>query len=310
MAVVHRYSHISNINKIDLSKTIQVPVPPLVDEQTLNIAQERLKNNKQSRPLSQGEFLPQGMITCRTCGYAYRAQRFKDVKYYMCCGKMAYHHLDGSPRCQSPSIKAEWLENEVWKRILEIVDDPNMLAAVINDSINNLRLKEADLNARIKPITDRLGEIAEQKAKLADDWIIRHMNNTKFKELKASLDQEGTRIRTLKAKIDPAQILELESTIGILRYWESIIKDMRAWNTENEDGSMFRQEDNPHKVTLRVVGFGDREISDIWKFPGTKRDMLNKLQMRLVVFNDRIEVDGLFPIEPINIQSCTSPGLR
>jgi len=48
----------------------------------------------------------------------------------------------------------------------------------------------------------------------------------------------------------------------------------------------------------------------MWKFPGTKRDMLNKLQMRLVVFNDRIEVDGLFPIEPINIQSCTSPGLR
>jgi hypothetical protein len=48
----------------------------------------------------------------------------------------------------------------------------------------------------------------------------------------------------------------------------------------------------------------------MWKFPGTKRDMLNKLQMKLVVFNDRIEVDGLFPIEPINIQSCTSTGLR
>jgi site-specific DNA recombinase len=117
MAVVHRYSHISDINKIDLSKTIQVPVPPLVDEQTWNIAQGRLKNNKQVRPLSQGEFLLQGMISCGACGYAYRAERFKDVRYYMCRGKMAYHHLDGSPRCQSPSIKAEWLENEVWKRI-------------------------------------------------------------------------------------------------------------------------------------------------------------------------------------------------
>jgi hypothetical protein len=58
------------------------------------------------------------------------------------------------------------------------------------------------------------------------------------------------------------------------------------------------------------VGFEDKELSDIWKFPATKRDMLNKLQMRLVVFNDRIEVNGLFPIEPINIQSCTSTGLR
>jgi hypothetical protein len=83
-----------------------------------------------------------------------------------------------------------------------------------------------------------------------------------------------------------------------------------VWNTENEDGSMFRQEDNPHRVALKVVGFEDKEISDTWKFPATKRDMLNKLQMRLVVFNDRIEVNGLFPIEPINIQSCTSIGLR
>jgi site-specific DNA recombinase len=310
MAVVHRYSHISDINKIDLSKTIQVPVPPLVDEQTWNIAQERLKNNKQVRPLSQGEFLLQGMISCGACGYAYRAERFKDVRYYMCRGKMAYHHLDGSPRCQSPSIKAEWLENEVWKRILEIINDPDLLEVVINDSINTLRLKEADLNARIKPITDRLGEIAEQKEKLADDWIIRHMNSDKFRELKASLDQEETRIRALKAKIDPAQILELESTRGKLRYWENIIKDMMVWNTVDADGNTFKQEFNSQRIALKMVGFEDKEISDGWKFPATKRDMLNKLQVRLVVFNDRIEVNGLFPIEPINIQSCTSTGLR
>jgi site-specific DNA recombinase len=310
MAVVHRYSHISDINKIDLSKTIQVPVPPLVDEQTWNIAQGRLKNNKQVRPLSQGEFLLQGMISCGACGYAYRAERFKDVRYYMCRGKMAYHHLDGSPRCQSPSIKAEWLENEVWKRILEIINDPDLLEVVINDSINTLRLKEADLNARIKPITDRLGEIAEQKEKLADDWIIRHMNSDKFRELKASLDQEETRIRALKAKIDPAQILELESTRGKLRYWENIIKDMMVWNTVDADGNTFKQEFNSQRIALKMVGFEDKEISDGWKFPATKRDMLNKLQVRLVVFNDRIEVNGLFPIEPINIQSCTSTGLR
>ena len=166
------------------------------------------------------------------------------------------------------------------------------------------------MNSRIKPIADRLAEIAEQKEKLADDWIIRHMNSDKFRELKASLAIEETRIRALKAKIDPAQILELEATRGILRYWENIIKDMRAWNTEYEDGSMFKQELNSHRVALKMVGFEDKELSDIWKFPATKRDMLNKLQMRLVVFNDRIEVNGLFPIEPINIQSCTSTGLR
>ncbi len=309
MAIVHRYSHISNINKIDLSKTIQVPVPPVVNEQVWNIAQERLKNNKQVRPLVQGEFLLQGMITCGACGYAYRAERFKDVRYYMCRGKMAYHHLDGSPRCQSPSIKAEWLENEVWKRIEEIVNDPDKLLALISDSIGNLRLKEADLNARIKPIVDRLADIAGQKARLADDWIIRYMNNDRFKELKENLDKEETRIRSLKAEIDPAQIAELESTRGVLRFWESQIEEM-ARNTENEDGSMMRSYDGPHEKALTLIGFGNKTLSDTMGFPTSKRDLFNKLQMRLVVFNDRIEINGLFPIEPINIQLCTSTERR
>ncbi len=309
MAVVHRYSHISNINKIDLTNTIQVPVPPVVNEQIWNIAQERLKNNKHVKPLAQGEFLLQGMITCGICGYAFRTERAGSVRYYMCRGKMKNRHLDGSPRCVTLSFKAEWLENEVWKRIEEIVNDPDKLLVVINDSIGNLRLKEADLNARIKPINDRLAEIAGQKAKLADDWIIRYMNNDRFKELKENLDKEETRIRSLKAEIDPAQIAELESTRGVLRFWESQIEEM-ARNTENEDGSMMRSYDGPHEKALTLIGFGNKTLSDTMGFPTSKRDLFNKLQMRLVVFNDRIEINGLFPIEPINIQLCTSTGLK
>jgi site-specific DNA recombinase len=303
--IVHRYTHICNINKIDLSKTIQIAVPPLVTEQLWNIAQERLKNNKHVKPLREGDFLLQGMITCGTCGYAYRTERAGGFRYYMCRGRMKDHHLDGSPRCQSQIFRAEWLENEVWKRVEEIINDPNRLAVVINDTIENLRLKEADLSARIKPINDRLAEISDQKAKLADDWVIRHMNKNKFVDLKDSLDKEENRIKALKAEIDPAQIEELENTKGILHFWENLLRSM-AWNTENEDGSMVRLIDKPHQVALRVIGFEDRAASNILSFPASKRDMFNKLQLRLVVFNDRIEVKALFPIEPINIQLCTS----
>lgn len=30
------------------------------------------------------------------------------------------------------------------------------------------------------------------------------------------------------------------------------------------------------------------------------------MDIKLVVFNDRIEVNGLFPIQPIDVQLCTS----
>ena len=131
------------------------------------------------------------------------------------------------------------------------------------------------------------------------------MNIDKFKELRDNLDREESRIKALKAGIDPAQIEELERTKGVLYFWENISESM-AWNTENEDGSMVRLVDKPHQVALRVVGFEDRELGKALGFPASRRELLDKLRVKLVVFDDRIEVNGLFPIEPINIQLCTS----
>jgi len=37
-----------------------------------------------------------------------------------------------------------------------------------------------------------------------------------------------------------------------------------------------------------------------------KRELLDKLQVRVVVFRDRIEIKAIFPIEPIYSQKCTS----
>jgi len=133
------------------------------------------------------------------------------------------------------------------------------------------------------------------------------MNTDKFKELKESLDKEEERIRAIKAGIDSAQIAELESTRGVLSFWENQIRAM-AWNTENEDGTMARLVDKPHQVALKIIGFEDRALSEIMNFPASKREMLDKLQVKLAVFNDKIEVNCLFPVEPINIQLRTSTG--
>jgi len=299
--IVNRHARISQLSELDPSKLIEIKVPAIIDEQTWQIARDRLKNNKHVKPQKQGDFLLQGMISCGSCGYAYRAERSGILRYYVCRGQMKSKHLDGSPRCQSPRIKAEWLETELWQRIEDIINNPDLLFRLIQDTIESLREKEAELSARIKPIEERLAEINTQKTKLADDWVIRHMNNDRFKELKDNLDREENRIRALKAEIDPSQIADLEETKGILHFWESQLKSM-AWNTENEDGSMVRLVDRPHDVALKVVGFEDKQMSQILSFPASKREFLDKLQLKLVVFSDRIEVKGLFPIQPINLQ--------
>ncbi len=299
--VVNRHAHISLINTMDLSNAIMISVPATVSEQVWQIAQDRMRNNKHVKPNKQGAHLLQGMITCGVCGYSFASKRH----YYTCRGRMKYVHPDGLPRCKSPYLRADWLESEVWKRIEEIMNDPNKLFLVIKESIENLRLTEADLSERIRPIDERLAEIAEQKARLAEDWIMRHMNGERFKELKDSLDREESRMKALRAEIDPAQLEELENTRGMLNFWEDQIRAM-AWNTENEDGTMVRLVDGPHQAALKLVGFDDVDLSKSVGFPTSRRQLLDKLQVRLSVFDDRVEVKSLFPVEPVGVQLCTS----
>lgn len=78
-----------------------------------------------------------------------------------------------------------------------------------------------------------------------------------------------------------------------------------AWNVENEDSTMVKLVDKPHKAMLRLLALEDSDMSRIVTFPSAKREILDKLQVRLVVFGNQIEVNALFPIEPISNQLCT-----
>ncbi|HUV75251.1 MAG TPA: hypothetical protein VMW00_01215, partial [Dehalococcoidales bacterium] len=65
--------------------------------------------------------------------------------------------------------------------------------------------------------------------------------------------------------------------------------------------------ERPHKLTLNIIGLGDKELTNTLGFPATRRETLDKLQMKVIVFPDRAEVKAVFPIAPIYFgQKCTS----
>jgi hypothetical protein len=82
-----------------------------------------------------------------------------------------------------------------------------------------------------------------------------------------------------------------------------------AWNLEDgaiEDKSvMIRTMNEPHNAVLMLLGIGDNELSDKMQFPTTQRELFDKLQLRLVVFKDKIEVKAVFPMPDIKNQECT-----
>lgn len=284
---------------------IKIKVPAIVEESLWDIAHDRMKNNKHLHPPMNGHWLLYGLVTCGLCGYGFKAERTHGRRSYGCRGHLKYTHIDGSPRCTTPHIDAEWLEHQVWQKIEDIINDPNKLEVLIKQTVNSLSLRENDLSARIKPIDKRLNDITEQRAKLAEDWVTGSLNPLRLQELKRNLDLEENRLRSIRSEIDPSQIEELKKTSGMLKFWESQLSQL-SWDTETENSQKTRVVDNPHKTVLNIIGFNDKDISNILHFPATKREILDMLQVKVIVFMDRIEIKALFTIEPIGYQELQS----
>ena len=174
---------------------------------------------------------------------------------------------------------------------------------MLQDTIEKLQARERELTTRIRPINEQLSEIQKKKARLIDEYVTLNMDPGKYKEYKHSLQQEEDRLKSMQAEVDPAQIEELQRTKGLLKFWQTQLEAM-AWDTETEDGKKVRIVDTPHLNVLRIVGLDEQDMN--LDFPTTRRQLLDLLQTRLVVFEDRVEVKAIFPIEPIAHQLCTS----
>jgi site-specific DNA recombinase len=306
--IVNIYQNHARIPKEIPKSAIEIKVPAIVEDNLWAVAQEHRMSNKHLQPPRSGHWLLQGLITCGFCGYSFRTEYTHGRRCYGCRGRLKYTHIDGSPRCTSPRLDAEWLEEQVVLRIENIMNDPNRLSSLLRDTIDSLKVREVELSARIKPIDARLVDIAEQKARLADDWVRLNMDSSRFRVLQHNLEQEEMRLRSVRSEVDPAQLEELERTSSMLRFWHGQLQSMN-WNTETEEGEMLRVVDKPHKTALRIVGFENKELSKILHFPATKRELLDMLQARVIVFNNRVEVKAIFPIEPIDNQ-LLHPGYR
>jgi site-specific DNA recombinase len=306
-AIVNRHSHIGDIKKVDLSKAIKIAIPPIVSEDRWNIAQARLVDNKHLKATQDGVFTLQGLIKCGICGCTYTTDRIHRSRYYICRGKLKYTHIDGSPRCQNRNIVAEHLEQAVWARVVDIINDPNKLEPMIIDAIGKLKERESSLEARLLPIEKRLKEIAAMKSRLADKFIIDNMDSEKYKVAQQNLEKEEARLIALRRETDPDQLAELELTRGYLKFWQNQVTEMKK-NLEEPDENkrvMFRVTDEPHKKVMKLLDLGNDELSDEMQFPTTQRELFDKLQLRLIVFKDKIEVKAIFAMPDILNQECT-----
>ena len=148
---------------------IEIPVPAIIRKDTFFLARERLERNKQFSPRHTKEpTLLQGLLVCTVCGYAlYRTSTRtskRKLYYYRCLGSDDYRYPHGR-KCTSRPIRQDYLDDVVWKQVMQLFEDPDLIRNEINRRIQEARnsnpgkaRKETLVNeiARIKNGIDRL----------------------------------------------------------------------------------------------------------------------------------------------------------
>jgi hypothetical protein len=186
------------------------------------------------------------------------------------------------------------LEDEVWRKIADILQNPDKLGAVIRDTLEILRVRQAELDLTLKPINEKLLDITDKKARLADQWVITNMDPDKYKKLQSNLNKEEIRLKSLRANMSPSRLAELENINETLGYWQNQF-NTEAIGIEGIGGGLkLLEKTNP---SVKTYGFDDMSLVESITSTTIKRQILEKLQANLVVFHDRIEIGCQIPIE-------------
>lgn len=122
---------------------IEIPVPPLIRDNTFLLAQERLEKNKQfSRRHTKVPSLLQGLLVCSECGYAlYRTSARtskRKLYYYRCLGSDDYRYPNGR-RCTNRPIRQDYLDDLIWKQVMRLFEDPDLIGNEINRRVQEAR---------------------------------------------------------------------------------------------------------------------------------------------------------------------------
>src|SRR5262245_59085505 len=161
---------------------IEIPVPPIVTEETFALASERLQANKDHAPRRTiTPSVVQGLVSCRKCSYGLYPTSTRTsarmIYYYRCLGSDAWRGL-GGPVCDSKPIRQDLLDEVVWREILKLLESPHLiqeelerrLAAARNAS--PVKRREEHLQqelARIRKSMERLMTAYQEELMSLDD---------------------------------------------------------------------------------------------------------------------------------------------
>jgi site-specific DNA recombinase len=179
-----------------------IPVPPLVTDETFELAQARLVENARfSRRNTKQLTLLQGVLVCRECGYSYYRTSTrtsnKRISYYRCIGQDGWRHPDGK-RCTSRPVRADELDPLVWAEVRRLLEDPALVRAEIDRRLAAARTEHPAARRRetLERDLTRASAAVERLIEAYQEQLI------SLEELRTRMPALRKRQTTLQAQLD------------------------------------------------------------------------------------------------------------
>lgn len=187
---------------------LPVKVPPIIDRETWERAQEKLKEARRlwaGRPLER--YLLSGLVRCADCGGPMHGEKNNVWGHYQRVYTCRIRHAQVRRGCPGfKSVRADYIEEVVWRKTVECLRDPD---AVVQEA---LALQESGgLEMELQRLNETVAAIEKGREKLIDALSLGLIDlNDKIKarlaDMKRRKEQVEARLKTVEAGIVNARL--------------------------------------------------------------------------------------------------------
>jgi hypothetical protein len=299
---------------------IGIPMPVIIDENKWQKAQKRRENARNVLADPKG-WLLQGICSCGECGHVLKCIKKKpsENRYYACRGRVSRNSKD-EKHCKLPYVRADWLEYGVWEKVKEVLNDSGKLVESINKSLIELEKRRGEIGAESTAVESKLELIRTKEERLGMAFADGAVSETAYRIKLKRLKNEEADLLKCQRNIDPRELGEIAS-LGISI---DMVKDVLSRgqhdlsdydilgqvndimnNLDSNISSVKYTEKDPDDIkttnltvdTPTDCSNGDDLQENLEATLRNQRALLQKFNIRVVVYPDRVEIKGAIPTQ-------------
>ena len=208
---------------------IEITVPALVSPTQYALAQARLAENRHfAARHTKIPSLLQGLLVCRSCGYAYyrtstRTSRQK-LFYYRCLGADDYRYPEGR-RCTNRPVRQDALDALVWDEVIRLLENPSLVRQEIDRRLAALRT-EHPITVERESLVKTLARIRGAIARLIEAYQEELLSLEELRKRMPPLRQRETAAEA-QLHIFEAELMDAETYMTLAESLEGFLAKLR-----------------------------------------------------------------------------------